>query len=51
MLASPTITCRRRYFAGRVGFVAGVDDRPLQRGLEADLLLEEVGTLADLEGT
>ena len=30
-----------------VGLVAGVDDRPLQRGLEADLLLEEVGPLAD----
>ena len=36
----------------RVGvrLVAGVDDRPLQRRLEADLLLEEVGPLADLEG-
>ena len=35
----------------RVGvrLVAGVDDRPLERGLEADLDLEEVGALADLE--
>ena len=32
-----------------VGLVARVDDRALQRGLEADLLLEEVGPLADLE--
>ena len=34
----------------RVGvrLVARVDDRALQRGLEADLLLEEVGPLADL---
>ena len=32
-----------------VGLVAGVDDRPLQRGLEADLLLEEVGPLGELE--
>ena len=31
-----------------VGLVARVDDRALQRGLEADLLLEEVGPLADL---
>jgi hypothetical protein len=31
-----------------VGLVAGVDDRPLEGGLEADLLLEEVGPLADL---
>lgn len=35
----------------RVGvrLVPGVDDRPLQRGLEPDLHLEEVGPLADLE--
>ena len=35
----------------RVGvrLVAGVDDRPLERGLQADLDLEEVGALADLE--
>jgi hypothetical protein len=35
----------------RVGvrLVAGVDDRPLQRGLEPHLDLEEVGPLADLE--
>ena len=35
----------------RVGvrLVAGVDDGPLQRGLQPDLDLEEVGTLADLE--
>ena len=34
----------------RVGvrLVARVDDRALQRGLEADLLLEEVGPLAEL---
>ena len=32
-----------------VRLVAGVDDRPLERGLEADLDLEEVGPLADLE--
>ena len=28
-----------------VGLVAGVDDRALQGGLEADLLLEELGSL------
>ena len=35
----------------RVGvrLVAGVDDRPLERGLQPDLDLEEVGALADLE--
>ena len=33
-----------------VRLVAGVDDRPLERGLEADLLLEEVGPLGELEG-
>jgi hypothetical protein len=32
-----------------VRLVAGVDDRPLERGLEADLLLEEVGALGELE--
>ena len=32
-----------------VRLVAGVDDRPLQGGLEADLHLEVVGPLADLE--
>ena len=32
-----------------VRLVAGVDDRPLERGLEADLDLEVVGPLADLE--
>ena len=32
-----------------VRLVAGVDDGPLQRGLEADLLLEEVGPLGQLE--
>jgi hypothetical protein len=32
-----------------VGLVAGIDDRALERGLEPDLDLEEVGTLADLE--
>ena len=32
-----------------VRLVAGVDDRPLERGLEADLDLEVVGALADLE--
>ena len=50
MLASPTITCSRRYFCGvAVRLVAGVDDRPLERGLEPDLLLEEVGPLGELE--
>ena len=36
----------------RVGvrLVARVDDRALQRGLEPDLLLEEVGPLGELEG-
>ena len=34
-----------------VRFVAGVDDRALERRLEADLLLEEVGSLAELVGT
>ncbi len=33
----------------RVRLVAGVDDGPLERGLESDLDLEVVGTLADLE--
>ena len=33
-----------------VGLVAGVDDGPLERGLEPDLLLEEVGPLGELEG-
>jgi hypothetical protein len=33
----------------RVGLVTRVHDRPLERGLEADLLLEEVGALTDLE--
>ena len=33
----------------RVRLVAGVDDRPLERGLQADLDLEVVGALADLE--
>ena len=32
-----------------VRFVAGVDDRPLEGRLEPDLLLEEVGPLAELE--
>ena len=32
-----------------VRLVAGVDDRPLERGLQADLDLEEVGALGDLE--
>jgi len=32
-----------------VRLVAGVDDRPLERGLQGDLDLEEVGALADLE--
>ncbi len=32
-----------------VGLVAGVDDGPLERGLEADLDLEVVGALTDLE--
>ena len=38
--------------AHRVGvrLVPGVDDRPLQRRLEADLLLEKVRPLAELEG-
>ena len=30
-------------------FVAGVDDRSLERGLEANLLLEEIGPLTELE--
>jgi hypothetical protein len=38
-----------RYVEISARFVAGVDDRPLQRGLEADLDLEEVRALADLE--
>ena len=33
-----------------VGLVAGVHDGPLQRGLEADLLLEELRALRELEG-
>ena len=32
-----------------VGLVPGVDDGPLERGLQADLHLEEVGTLGQLE--
>ena len=32
-----------------VRFVAGVDDRSLQRGLEPDLLFEEVGPLSELK--
>ena len=32
-----------------VRLVPGVDDRSLERGLEADLDLEEIGPLADLE--
>ena len=32
-----------------VRLVAGVDDRTLERGLEPDLDLEEVGALRDLE--
>ena len=32
-----------------VRLVAGVDDRALERGLEPDLLLEEVGPLGELE--
>ena len=32
-----------------VGLVAGVDDGPLERRLEADLLLEELGPLRELE--
>ena len=44
------MTCSRRYFSAiGVRLVAGVDDRPLQRRLEADLDLEEVGPLGDLE--
>src|SRR5262249_57810704 len=35
----------------RVRLVTRVDDRPLQRRLEADLLLEEVGPLAELVAT
>ena len=31
-----------------VGFVAGVDDRPLECGLEPDLFFEEVGPLGEL---
>src|ERR1039457_502593 len=50
MLASPMMTCRRRYFSGSgVRFVPGVDDGPLERRLQAHLDLEEVGPLADLE--
>jgi hypothetical protein len=33
-----------------VGLVACVDDRPLEGGLQADLLLEEVRPLGELEG-
>ena len=33
-----------------VGLVAGVDDGPLERGLQADLGLEEVGPLGELVG-
>jgi hypothetical protein len=33
----------------RVRLVPGVDDGPLERGLQAYLDLEEVGALADLE--
>lgn len=32
-----------------VGLVSGVDDRPFDRGLEPDLLFEEVRPLADLK--
>ena len=32
-----------------VGLVPGVDDGALQRGLEPDLLLEELGPLGELE--
>ena len=32
-----------------VGLVAGVDDRPLERGFETNLFLEEVGPLGQLE--
>ncbi len=32
-----------------VRLVAGVDDRPLERRLQADLHLDEVGALRDLE--
>jgi hypothetical protein len=32
-----------------VRLVPGIDDRALERGLQADLDLEEVGALADLE--
>ena len=49
-LASPQMTCRRRYFmASAWGSSRVLTIGPLQRGLEADLLLEEVGPLGELE--
>ena len=49
-LASPTITWRRRYFwASAWGSSRVLTIGPLQRGLEPDLLLEEVGPLGELE--
>jgi hypothetical protein len=49
MLASPRITWSAVLRRVAVRLVARVDDRSLQRRLETDLLLEEVGALADLE--
>ncbi len=49
-LASPTMTCSLRYRCGiGVGLVPGVHDGTLQGGLEAHLLLEELGPLGQLE--
>ena len=49
-LASPTITWSRRYFwLSQCGSSRVLTIGPLQRGLEPDLLLEEVGPLGELE--
>jgi hypothetical protein len=51
MLASPVITCSRRYFwASACGSSRVLTIGPLEGGLEPDLLLEEVGALGELVG-
>ncbi len=48
-LASPTMTWRRRYFwLSQWGSSPRVHDGTLERGLEPDLLLEEVGPAAEI---